>query len=379
MVQFNTTGFPDVPTGRGFFISWVEAKGPVALTLLAVPYNEAAVPQVLGDAGAMIENQTVIRIASSLNGSPYRWQVPLAWEEYGKLYEMVIDDDDSYAFSGQFRIVSFASQTSFMLSGSSVTPLPTKTPIVGLGDSPSPSPSILNVSTNLPSTIPTSSTAMPTLPPPAVDESSPSNRSTKSSSLSTGAKAGIGVGCVAAVFILISLAAFFYFKKRNAARNQTPEIVETADNNWQENGKAELSAAPLRAAEIGDRESNLSAGWTDSWRNTHSTATVHERSELVGSVVGGHGNWRMSELEGSVVGGSHRRMVSSDSINSQTSELEGTPATQSGHNRVVSSDSIVSSMASPRIGSSEMRSSGLRRSELSSVGMGIGDEVVVER
>lgn len=43
---------------------------------------------------------------ASLNGSPYRWQLAQAWGGYGQDFEMVIDDDDSYDYSGKFKIVS---------------------------------------------------------------------------------------------------------------------------------------------------------------------------------------------------------------------------------------------------------------------------------
>lgn len=66
MVQFNTSGFPDIPAGKAFYITWINATGPVAITLLKVPYDADAVPTILGDAGAMIENNTVIRIACML-------------------------------------------------------------------------------------------------------------------------------------------------------------------------------------------------------------------------------------------------------------------------------------------------------------------------
>lgn len=63
MVQFNSSGFPDIPAGKAFYVTWIEATGPVALTLLKVPYNAETVPTILGDAGQVIENNTVIRIA----------------------------------------------------------------------------------------------------------------------------------------------------------------------------------------------------------------------------------------------------------------------------------------------------------------------------
>lgn len=254
-----------------------------------------------------------------------------------------------------------------MSSGTSRTAaLPTRA-----GGESSSAATINAISTTIPDTSlsssPTpSSTSIPT-ETLMVDASIP-NPTVLPSELSTGAKAGIGVGTVAGVALLLGLATLLFFFRKRKSRKTQPEITENGGSNWQENGKAELSAAPLQTAKIGERDSNLSNTWTNSWRNT--TSTAHERSELVGS---DNTSWRISELEGSVVRG-HNRMASSESMGSVRSELVGSPV-RGGHNRVVSQESIVSSLAvSPRLGGS-----GLRRSEISDVGMGISDAEVVER
>lgn len=250
-------------------------------------------------------------------------------------------------------------KTSFMSSGSSMTALPTK-----VGGQSSSTATIEAISTTSSSTsisldLTTSSTTSPPNSPTVTIAADPARET------STGAKAGIGVGAVAFASVLVGLVALILYIRKRRSRKTQPETTQTQTGD----GKAELSAAPLQSAKIGELDTHLSDTWTSSWRNTNSTA--HERSELVGS-VGDNNSWRMSELEGSPVRG-HNRMASLDSIGSVRSELEGSPVR--GHNRVVSHESVVSSLAaSPRIGSS-----GLRRSELSPVGMGIDDAEVVVR
>ncbi|KAF2809729.1 uncharacterized protein BDZ99DRAFT_477107 [Mytilinidion resinicola] len=155
------------------------------------------------------------------NPGTYSWQIKIPHNILAQTDEFVLrfeipNTDSRTTYTGsKYQIssnglITVAGEAASSSASSSAAPTPSSTSSVEPSSRSTSSPTFLPTTTSTPS--PT------TLPSTSTSEASslqPTTTPTPSHGLSTGAKAGIGVGCAIAGLALLALVAFLLFKRRN--------------------------------------------------------------------------------------------------------------------------------------------------------------------